>query len=357
MSRFFSSSLVAGLMVLAQGPVLAADCTEDPMISGISRTIAIGPADGMRFGRLQYSQTAPLRDKEVILTFDDGPLTPYTTSILNTLDRHCVKATFFAVGRMALYNPGALKAVAKRGHTIATHSWSHPRDMSKLPVEQAKLEIEKGFAAIGHAVGAPIAPFFRFPGLNHSPELNEYLISRNISIWSVDVVSGDTHADMTPERLVNETMNRLRAVGRGILLFHDIKKVTADAIDEIIVRLKLEGYKIVHVVSNTSYIPDPEVAARIDFKQSVRTVAFTGEPVDPQVKRDASAIAAPVDYAHTEQIIIEDQPRSAKRGQFAPLTQPARDTGGWADIGERVLGNDVLLSTDGVSSTKPKSRF
>ncbi len=357
MKRLFASLFATGLISLAPAAVLAGDCIDDPQISGISRTIAVSPADGMRFGRLQYSQTAPLRDKEVILTFDDGPLSPHTNSILNTLDRHCVKATFFAVGRMALYNPGTLKEIARRGHTIATHSWSHPRDMSKMSVEQAKLEIEKGFAAVGHALGAPIAPFFRFPGLNHSPELNEYLISRNISIWSVDVVSGDTNADMTPERLVHDTMARVRSVGRGILLFHDIKKVTAEAIDDIIVRLKLEGYKIVHVVSNTSYIPDPEVVARIDFKQSIRTVAFTGETVDPQVKRDASAIAAPVDYARTEQIVLGSTTKPVKPGAFSPVTRTAGETNGWTDIGERVLGNDVLLSTDGVSSTKSKSRF
>jgi hypothetical protein len=146
-------------------------------------------------------------------------------------------------------------------------------------------------------------------------------------------------------------------VGRGILLFHDFKKVTAEAIDDIIVRLKLEGYKIVHVVSNTSYIPDPEVVARIDFKQSIRTVAFTGETVDPQVKRDASAIAAPVDYARTEQIVLGSTTKPVKPGAFSPVTRTAGETNGWTDIGERVLGNDVLLSTDGVSSTKSKSRF
>lgn len=357
MKHVFAVVCMAGLMSFAVPAARAGDCADDPVISGVARTIAIGHADGMRFGKLQYSQTAPLKDREVILTFDDGPLSPFTTSILNTLDRHCVKATFFAVGRMAMFNPGALKSIANRGHTIATHSWSHPRDVGKLSTEQAKLEIEKGFAAVSHALGGPIAPFFRFPGLNDSPELNEYLASRNISIWSVDVVSGDTHADMTPEKLVSDTMSRLNRVGRGILLFHDIKKVTADAIDEIIVRLKIEGYKIVHVVSNTSYIPDAELVAKIDFKQSVRTVAFTGEPVTQPTKTDASAIAGPVDYAKTERILIDLDGQNAGLDRFVAKPAPKSETNSWVNFGEKVLGNDVLLSTDGVSSTQPKSKY
>jgi peptidoglycan/xylan/chitin deacetylase (PgdA/CDA1 family) len=326
------------------------------------RTIAIGEDDGPRFGKLQYSQTAPLRDKEVILTFDDGPLSPHTNVVLDALDRHCVKATFFAVGRMALFNPAGIRAVARRGHTIATHTWSHPRDIRRLSFEEGKLEIEKGFAAISYALGAPIAPFFRFPGLNESPELAAYLATRNISVWSVDVVSGDTTADITREKLIDDTMARIRRAGRGIILFHDIKKVTADAIEEIIVRLKMEGFKIVHVVSNTSYIPDRELLAKVDFKLSVRTVAFTGQPIDGAGKVDTSILAGPVDYARSERVVLDVGPtltNAAKRRARAEtpseriiiMDPEIKDKKDGLSV---VLGQDLLLSTGEDQPARPR---
>ncbi|NJM33418.1 MAG: hypothetical protein HC850_00565 [Rhodomicrobium sp.] len=84
-------------------------------------------------------------------------------------------------------------------------------------------------------------------------------------------------AGLTPEQLINQTMERVRQMGGGIVLFHDLKAVTADAMDAFLNQLKLEGYKIVHVVSNAAYRPSPELVARLDFsKQSLQTVAFTG---------------------------------------------------------------------------------
>ncbi|MDX2265963.1 MAG: polysaccharide deacetylase family protein [Hyphomicrobiales bacterium] len=331
-------------------PALSRDCVDDPKLSGVERTIAITADDGARFGKLQYSQTAPLRDKEVILTFDDGPLPIYTNVILDALDRYCMKATFFAVGRMAMFNAANLKSIARRGHTIATHTWSHQRDIGKIPFEEAKLEIEKGFAAVSYALGGPIAPFFRYPGLNDSPQLNAYLATRNISVWSVDVVSGDTTADITPERLVEDTMSRLRRMGRGILLFHDIKKVTADAIDTILFRLKTEGYKVVHVVSNTAYLPDVELLAKVDFKQSIRTVAFTGQPINDNAMT-ATQLSGTVDYARTEQIIVKGKQHLGPRPGTILAKRPAN--------GEGVAANELLLSGGGASpvgSTQAKTK-
>ncbi|MBC8050799.1 MAG: polysaccharide deacetylase family protein [Chitinophagales bacterium] len=334
----------------------AKDCVEDAATSGIVRTIAIQPEDGARFGKLQFSQTAPLRDKEVILTFDDGPLPASTGQVLDILDKYCVKATFFAVGRMALFNAPTLKSIARRGHTIATHTWSHQRDISKIPFDEAKLEIEKGFAAVSYALGAPIAPFFRYPGLNWSTELNTYMASRNISVWSVDVVSGDTVADVTPERLVDDTMSRIRKMGRGIILFHDIKKVTVDGLENFLIRLKAEGYKVVHIVSNTSYLPDVELLAKINFKDSIRTVAFTGQPIGEKPVIDLSKMGGAVDYARTVRVFVNGvfhkQPNR-------PATIVAKRPPGSPRLGEGVAGNEVLLSTEAppvTGSTQQKNK-
>jgi peptidoglycan/xylan/chitin deacetylase (PgdA/CDA1 family) len=293
----------------------AGDCADDPKTTGLSRTVAIDSTGGKQFGRLQYPKTAPIRRMEVVLTFDDGPHPQHTKQILDTLDRHCVKATFFTVGRMALFISAALKDAAKRGHTIASHTWAHPRDLSKMPIEEAKMEIEKGFVATSYALGTPIAPFFRYPGLNDSPELNAYLASRDISVWSVDVVSDDTMAGTTPEQLINRTMERVRQMHGGVVLFHDLKAVTAEALDGFLTQLKLEGYKIVHVVSNSGYQPNPSMVARADFsKQSLQSVAFTGVVPEGYANTgDTKVLAAGhVDIMKTEFINLESSAISAK---------------------------------------------
>jgi peptidoglycan/xylan/chitin deacetylase (PgdA/CDA1 family) len=313
MYRCLKIALAAACLAAPVSFAQAADCSDDPRTTGLSRIIAIDSSDGQRFGRLQYKEPGPLRKKEIILTFDDGPHRTHTPEILDILDQHCVKATFFTVGRMSSFMAPQLKELARRGHTIASHSWSHPRDLSKLTLEEAKVEIEKGFAATAYVLGGPIAPFFRYPGLNYSNELNDYLAKRNISVWSVDVVSDDTQAGLTPEQLVNQAMERIRRMNGGIVLFHDLKEVTALAMDSFLTQLKLEGFKVVHAVSNTSYQPSSEFVAQLDFsKQSLQTVAFTG--VAPAgIENDDKTIlsSGKVDYMKNEFVEIDAEKQSA----------------------------------------------
>jgi len=90
-----------GLIALGVAAAQAAECPGNPNALGTSRVLAIDPQDHPRIGTVQYSRSLPLEDKEVVLTFDDGPLPPYTNRILDVLAEHCVKATYFVIGRMA----------------------------------------------------------------------------------------------------------------------------------------------------------------------------------------------------------------------------------------------------------------
>ena len=295
-----------------------ADCAYDPKLSHLSRIVAADSMHGPIYGTAlndasnkSQSRTLNLRDHEVVLTFDDGPLGSNTQTVVDTLQKHCVKATFFSVGRMAQQNPKLLQELDRKGHTIGSHTWSHPRAMHLLPADEAKLEIEKGFAAVSQALGKPIAPFFRFPGLRDTPETAAYLASRNISIWSVDVVSGDTEPGATPARVASNVLSRVKQVGKGIILFHDIKKPTAEALDGILTQLEKDGFKVVHVVSNTEYQPNPELIARADaFRTAPEKATITGtwvasakpekEKAEKQEIKDGS-----VDVMHTEWIDLK----------------------------------------------------
>lgn len=326
MFGFVKAVSAAALFIGCVSAAQAADCADDPKTTGLSRTVAVDSTGGKQFGRLQYPKTTPIRRMEVVLTFDDGPHGQYTKQILDILDRHCVKATFFTVGRMALFMSAALKDAAKRGHTIATHSWSHQRDLSKIPFEEAKMEIEKGFVATSYALGLPIAPFFRYPGLNDSPELNAYLASRDISVWSVDVVSDDTLPGSTPEQLINRVMERVRQMRGGVILFHDLKSVTAEGLDGFLTQLKLEGYKVVHVVSNSGYQPDPAMVARADFsKQSLQTVAFAGVAEEGTPGGEKNMLTpGHVEIMKTEFINLESSAIAAKQEAAKQGATPPR---------------------------------
>jgi len=174
--RFWSA--IAGLFALAgaTASALAADCPGNPDALGTSRVITVDPAEHPRIGAMQYHESLPLEDKEVVLTFDDGPVPPYTNRVLETLAAECVKATFFMVGRQARAFPDMVRRVYNEGHTVASHSQNHPLIFTRLPMAGAENEIEQGRASVAAALGdeRALAPFFRFPGLGRSNAIEEY---------------------------------------------------------------------------------------------------------------------------------------------------------------------------------------
>jgi peptidoglycan-N-acetylglucosamine deacetylase len=94
-----------------------AECT-NPDALGTSRTLVVDPSEHPKLGAMQYHESLPLEDHEIVITFDDGPLPPRTTQVLDTLDRECVKVTFFLIGKMAHAYPDTVKRIRDAGHTI-----------------------------------------------------------------------------------------------------------------------------------------------------------------------------------------------------------------------------------------------
>jgi len=169
----------------APAPTQPKSACANPDALGVSRVVEIDTKGGPGFGFEHFKQLDFLTDKEVVLTFDDGPWPGNTPSVLKTLADECTKAVFFPIGKHATYHPEILKQVAAAGHTVGAHTWSHANLNSKKMTEQeAKDELEKGFSAVKLALGAPPAPFFRFPQLQHNPAAMAYLGSRNVAIFS-----------------------------------------------------------------------------------------------------------------------------------------------------------------------------
>ena len=168
----FSFALLGGVATAqAQG------CPGNPGALGTSRVLHIDPREYPRIGTVQYQDTLPLNDKEVVLTFDDGPLPPYTNRVLEALAHECVKANYFIVGRMARGYPDLLRRIHAEGHVIGTHSENHPLAFEKMPLRAVQAEIDQGFASTTAALGSQgtVAPFFRIPGLLRADTVEQYL--------------------------------------------------------------------------------------------------------------------------------------------------------------------------------------
>jgi peptidoglycan-N-acetylglucosamine deacetylase len=253
-------------------PPSSACATPDAL--GVSRVVEIDTAGGPGFGFQHFKQLDFLADREVVLTFDDGPWPVNTPAVLKALADECTKAVFFPIGKHATYHPEILKQVAAAGHAVGAHTWSHANLNSKKMTEQlARDEIEKGYSAIKLALGAAPSPFFRFPELQHGPAAMAYLGSRNIAMFSCDLDSFDFRAKDAAQ-IVNTVMTKLDKQGKGIILMHDFQKHTAEALPNLLQRLKAGGYKVVQMKAKAPLqtLPDYDEALVKDIKLPVASV-------------------------------------------------------------------------------------
>jgi peptidoglycan/xylan/chitin deacetylase (PgdA/CDA1 family) len=234
----------------------AADCPGHPDALGTSRVLVVDPAEHALIGTMQYRETLPLADHEVVLTFDDGPLPPYTNRVLETLASQCVKATYFLIGRMSRAYPEMVREIHAAGHTVGTHTQNHPYTFNRMAPAKAQQEIDDAIAAASDALGDPaqVAPFFRIPGLIRADVVEKYVASRAIMTWSADFPADDWR-HLSAAEVMHRALTRLEAHGRGVLLLHDIQPATVMMLPALLRELKHRGYRIVHVVPATASLP------------------------------------------------------------------------------------------------------
>src|SRR5450631_3139532 len=246
------AALCLGLLTCSIAPIAsAADCPGHPDALGTSRTLVVDPREHPRIGTMQYPQTLPLGDHEVVLTFDDGPWPPTTPKVLAALAEQCVRATFFLIGKPASEHPGLVRRIAAEGHTIGHHTWTH-RSLMQIPPDQTTEEIDRGIAADemalhGIATTTPSTPFFRFPGFETTPATLELLQSRGIVVFGTDLWASDWNK-MTPAHELKLITDRLNIARKGIILFHDPKARTAVMLPAFLRYLRDNRYRVVHLV-------------------------------------------------------------------------------------------------------------
>jgi len=228
----------------------AADCPRQGTL-GTSRLLEVDAATTPRIGLKSFSETLPLADREVVLTFDDGPWPGTTPRILAALAHECVRATFFLIGKPASEYPALARRMAAEGHTIGHHTWTH-HNLKYMKPEDAEAEIDKGIAADemalhGVATTKPGTPFFRFPYFEMTPRTLDWLQSRGIVVFGADLWASDWNP-MPPKAQLKLLIERLKVARKGIILLHDPKAQTAAMLPAFLRYLRDNHYRVVHLV-------------------------------------------------------------------------------------------------------------
>lgn len=198
-------------------------------------------------------------EKIAYLTFDDGP-SENTVNILDILDRYKVKATFFVNGKEGAVNEERYKEIAKRGHSIGLHSYTHNFEQVYESVESFSQDTERIHAYIQNITGVDTC-LYRFPGGSSTTrtanilEYIDYIGSIGYKYFDWNVSSGDAAAvSLTAENIVENVMNGVTGHNRVIILMHDsaARDTTVEALPTIIEKLLNEGYEILPIVETTT---------------------------------------------------------------------------------------------------------
>jgi peptidoglycan/xylan/chitin deacetylase (PgdA/CDA1 family) len=248
MIRIFALTLSVAIAPLA---AVAAPCPGNPQALGTERVIEVDAKTTPRVGRKHFPATLPLRHKELVLTFDDGPWPGTTPKVLDALKAECVRATFFLLGKNAEAAPALARRTLAEGHTVGHHTYGHPL-LDHMPFAKAEAEIDHGieedeYAVFGQRRTAPVTPFFRFPGFASTKPLLDRVNERGMVVFGADVWASDWDP-MSPDQELRLILGRIEQVDHGIVLFHDTKVQTAEMLPALLRELKKRGFHIVHAV-------------------------------------------------------------------------------------------------------------
>lgn len=188
--------------------------------------------------------------RQLALTYDDGPNDPYTQHLLDVLDRHAVKATFFVIGRFVLQRPNIARTIVERGHAIGSHTWDHP-NLILVNQSNTRVQLEKTQKAIFDATGVA-AKLFRPPFGGRRPATLRTVRQLGLQpiLWSVTCYDWSAKSAHT---IVAHAQRQIR--GGDVILLHDgghralgiDRSHTVEATDRLIRRYRDEGYEFVTI--------------------------------------------------------------------------------------------------------------
>ena len=221
-------------------PIVATSAAISAVTAGYQSMVPTGQWYGRTFTGL------PSGNKQLALTYDDGPNDPHTFRLLEVLAKHDVHATFFLIGRYVQQRPDIVHELAKAGHTIGNHTFTHPLLTLKSAAE-IRNELTTCHAAIQDAIGNH-SNLFRPPFGGRRPAVLR--IARKLGLEPImwNITGYDWNAP--PAEVIERKVSK-RIRGGNVILLHDgghinmgaDRSQTVIATDHLLTRYKAEGYK------------------------------------------------------------------------------------------------------------------
>jgi peptidoglycan/xylan/chitin deacetylase (PgdA/CDA1 family) len=248
--RLFAVSALAAATVIGISTQAIGATAPPPAASGEPAPVAAAPAGAPPAAPAPSTPVkAPTKPKPVdcrrvkcvALTFDDGP-GPYTKRLLAMLRKEKVHATFFSVGEMVAARPGVEKQIAKEGHEIGNHSWSHPA-LPKLTSTAILSQLDRTARTIAKATGTK-PTLVRPPYGAYTTRVRKLIGGEHdpVVLWSVDPLDWKyRNSNSVYHRVTSQTKPG------SIVLMHDIHGTTVAAVPRIIANLRARHYHFVTV--------------------------------------------------------------------------------------------------------------
>src|SRR5438552_1792006 len=199
--------------------------------------------------------------KQLALTFDDGPNDPHTLRLLDVLAKYDIRATFFLIGKFVDERPDIVREIARAGHVIGNHTYSH-RNLIFASADQVRKEIADCERAINDAIGEH-SNLFRPPFGGRTPSALRTVRQCGLEpvMWSVTCYEWK---ERTPEQVVSHAVRQVR--GGDIILLHDgahnvmggARAHTVEAAERLIQRYHGKGFRFV-TVPQMMVLPQPAV--------------------------------------------------------------------------------------------------
>lgn len=204
-------------------------------------------------GRMDIDPDKPM----VALTFDDGPTRGVTDEILDVLERYNGRATFFVVGRCVPGKESLLRRAVSLGCEIGCHTWDHD-DLTEISEQDARETIQRTNQAVFDATGY-VVKSLRPPGGASNKSVKALAASLDLALvfWS-----HSTHdyriksAEKVAELVFYDSENKHTLQDGDIVLMHDLREYTSDAMESIVSGLVQQGYQLVTVQELLHLSPD-----------------------------------------------------------------------------------------------------
>lgn len=249
MHRFHGTISLCICMLMAIATPLAAKDCQTPLTGRLVKAGQGLPG----FGAVQGLPPLPLAQGEYVVSIDDGPHPATTPALIEILDRYCVKASFFLVGRNAEARPELLDLIASHGHNIGSHSFRHP-DLGKLDMDGILAELHRGAEAVDTALrksrpSAGTGRLLRLPGSASFPPIPPPQLLKALNDQGF-VIAG---YDLSPQDWRNAPPQESFAIlfrnikDRGIIVFHDGQPNTIGLLPLVLDELTRRHAKIVEL--------------------------------------------------------------------------------------------------------------